>query len=314
MSNAYREEVRQKLKAFVERLLSAPPANGPTANSQTVESNVTREELHEICLRSREQFMLEPTLLRITPPLFVLGDLHGQFLDLRRFFEHLGAPPRQRYLFLGDYVDRGSCSLETVSILLAMKILYPQHIHMLRGNHETRAVNRKYGFVEECKQRFGEEQGLQLWTDYQHVFNCMPFAALVADRIFCAHGGISENLVSWKQFDRVVRPTDVCEVGPLADVIWSDPSTEVPGYAHSPREISKTFGAKALENFCKTLKVDLVVRAHQCPDKGYETFGDKRCVTIFSAPSYCEGNNDAATLHISKSLECTIYTMKPRKA
>ncbi|KAH7726672.1 serine/threonine-protein phosphatase PP1-alpha catalytic subunit isoform X1 [Aphelenchoides avenae] len=242
MSNAYREEVRQKLKAFVERLLSAPPANGPTANSQTVESNVTREELHEICLRSREQFMLEPTLLRITPPLFVLGDLHGQFLDLRRFFEHLGAPPRQRYLFLGDYVDRGSCSLETVSILLAMKILYPQHIHMLRGNHETRAVNRKYGFVDECKQRFGEEQGMRV-HDYF--------------RIFCAHGGISENLVSWKQFDRVVRPTDVCEVGPLADVIWSDPSTEVPGYAHSPREISKTFGAKALENFCKTMKVDL---------------------------------------------------------
>lgn len=91
MSNAYREEVRQKLKAFVERLLSAPPANGPTANSQTVESNVTREELHEICLRSREQFMLEPTLLRITPPLFVLGDLHGQFLDLRVGGEELYA-------------------------------------------------------------------------------------------------------------------------------------------------------------------------------------------------------------------------------
>ncbi|KAK5986061.1 Metallophos domain-containing protein, partial [Trichostrongylus colubriformis] len=106
--------------------------------------------------------------------------------------------------------------------------------------------------------------GVELWTLFQHVFNCLPMAGLVGTKIFCAHGGISEDLISFKQFDRVYRPTDVCDIGLLCDLIWSDPSTVCSMFDPSPRGVSSVFGKQAVINFCSKMNVDLVCRAHQC--------------------------------------------------
>ena len=148
-----------------------------------------------------------------------------------------GLPPKTRYLFMGDYVDRGSFSVETVSLLMAFKLRHPRDVFLLRGNHETRIVNFQYGFLDECKRKY--EKGVELWTHYQHVFNCLPVAAVVGRRIFCAHGGISPHLKSFKQFKKIQRPTDITDCGLLTDILWSDPSPKVEYFDDSPRQVGK---------------------------------------------------------------------------
>ena len=118
------------------------------------------------------------------------GDLHGQYFDLLRLFEYGGFPPDSNYLFLGDYVDRGKQSLETICLLLAYKIKYPENFFLLRGNHECASINRIYGFYDECKRRYS----IKLWKTFTDCFNCLPVSAVVDEKILCMHGGLSPDL------------------------------------------------------------------------------------------------------------------------
>lgn len=147
-------------------------------------------------------------MVRITSS---LGDIHGQYYDLLRLFEYGGYPPESNYLFLGDYVDRGKQSLETICLLLAYKIKYPENFFLLRGNHECASINRIYGFYDECKRRYN----IKLWKVFTDCFNCLPVAALIDEKILCMHGGLSPDLNSLDQIRKIVRPTDVPEQGKL---------------------------------------------------------------------------------------------------
>ena len=123
-------------------------------------------------------------------PVNICGDTHGQYADLLRLFEVGGFPPESNYLFLGDYVDRAKQSIEVITLVLCFKIKYPETFFLLRGNHECASLNRIYGFYDECKRRYS----VKLWRIYADCFNCMPIAALVEDKIFCMHGGLSPDL------------------------------------------------------------------------------------------------------------------------
>lgn len=138
----------------------------------------------------------------------ICGDIHGQYYDLLRLFEYGGFPPEANYLFLGDYVDRGKQSLETICLLLAYKIKYPENFFILRGNHECASINRIYGFYDECKRRYN----IKLWKTFTDCFNCLPIAAIIDEKIFTMHGGLSPDLNSMEQIRRVMRPTDVRRV------------------------------------------------------------------------------------------------------
>lgn len=135
----------------------------------------------------------------------ICGDIHGQYYDLLRLFEYGGFPPEANYLFLGDYVDRGKQSLETICLLLAYKIKFPENFFILRGNHECASINRIYGFYDECKRRYN----IKLWKTFTDCFNCLPIAAIIDEKIFTMHGGLSPDLNSMEQIRRVMRPTDV---------------------------------------------------------------------------------------------------------
>lgn len=144
----------------------------------------------------------------------ICGDIHGQYLDLIRIFSNLGFPPNTRYLFLGDYVDRGSLSLETICLLLAFKIKYPDDIFLLRGNHEAASINRIYGFYDECKRKIG----IKVWKKFVDIFNCMPITASVDDKILCMHGGLSPELKDLDLLRKIVRPTDIPVQGKLFNI------------------------------------------------------------------------------------------------
>ena len=143
------------------------------------------------------------------------GDTHGQYFDLLRLFEYGGYPPESNYLFLGDYVDRGKQSLETICLLLSYKIKFPDNFFLMRGNHECASINRIYGFYDECKRRYS----IKLWKIFTDVFNCLPVAALVDEKILCMHGGLSPDLNSLDQIKKIVRPTDVPEQGNIITIL-----------------------------------------------------------------------------------------------
>ncbi|VWU50609.1 serine/threonine protein phosphatase PP1, partial [Hepatocystis sp. ex Piliocolobus tephrosceles] len=166
---------------------------------------LTENEIKILCLSSREIFLNQPILLELEAPIKICGDIHGQFYDLLRLFEYGGFPPDANYLFLGDYVDRGKQSLETICLLLAYKIKYPENFFLLRGNHECASINRIYGFYDECKRRYS----VKLWKTFIDCFNCLPVAAIIDEKIFCMHGGLSPELNNMEQIRKIIRPTDV---------------------------------------------------------------------------------------------------------
>ena len=141
----------------------------------------------------------------------ISGDVHGQYYDLLKLFQYGGYPPESNYLFLGDYVDRGKQSLETICLLLAYKIKYPENFFLLRGNHECASINRMYGFYDECKKRYT----VKLWKTFIDCFNTLPVAAIIDDKILCMHGGLSQDLNNLDQLNKIIRPTDVPEKGNL---------------------------------------------------------------------------------------------------
>lgn len=183
---------------------------------------LSEAEIRTLCFESRKIFMAQPMLIELNPPLKIIGDIHGQFQDLLRLFDYGGFPPDSNYLFLGDYVDRGKQSLETICLLLAYKIKYPKNFFLLRGNHECANINRIYGFYDECKRKYT----IRLWKTFIDCFNTLPVAAVIGDKIFCCHGGLSPDLTSMEQIIRIIRPTEVPDEGLLCDLLWSDPDPE----------------------------------------------------------------------------------------
>ena len=191
---------------------------------------------------------------------------------------------------------------------MAYKVKYPENFFMLRGNHECASINRIYGFYDECKRRYN----IKMWKKFQDVFNVLPFAAIVDEKIFCIHAGLSPDLNTPEQIKRITRPTDVPDTGLLCDLVWSDPELDVSGWAENDRGVSYTFGADIVSKFLQKHDFDLVVRAHQVVEDGYEFFADRQLVTIFTAPNYCgEFDNAGAVMAVDESLMCSFRILKP---
>jgi len=269
---------------------------------------LTEVEIRNLIMKSREIFLNQPCLLELEAPIKICGDIHGQYYDLLRLFEYGGFPPEANYLFLGDYVDRGKQSLETICLLLAYKIKYPENFFLLRGNHECASINRIYGFYDECKRRYN----IKLWKNFTECFNCMPVAAVVDEKIFCMHGGLSPELHNMEQIRKIIRPTDVPDTGLLCDLLWSDPEEGVSGWGENDRGVSYTFGYDIVEKFLKRHELDLICRAHQVVEDGYKFFAKRQLVTIFSAPNYCnEFDNAGAMMSVDETLMCSFQILKP---
>lgn len=288
---------------LIERLLSAKK------NKVEKEVPMTEVELSSLAKKARAIFIKEKIVVDVKGPVSVCGDIHGQFYDLLRLFEMGGIPPDTKYLFLGDYVDRGKQNLETIGLLLAFKVAHPDKITLLRGNHEASSINKMYGFYDECKRRFS----VKLWKVFSDCFNCMPVCGLVEKKILCMHGGLSPDMNKLSDLDKVFRPLEIPDSGMLCDLVWSDPSKTVRGWVRNDRGVSYAFGVDILQNFLKKNKLDLICRAHQVVEDGYEFFGKRSLVTIFSAPNYCgEFDNNGGLMTINDKLMCSFKILKPK--
>ncbi|KAF2755159.1 serine/threonine protein phosphatase [Pseudovirgaria hyperparasitica] len=265
-------------------------------------------EIFAICTAAREMFLSQPALLELDAPVKIVGDVHGQYTDLIRMFEMCGFPPSSNYLFLGDYVDRGKQSLETILLLLCYKLKFPENFFLLRGNHECANVTRVYGFYDECKRRCT----VKVWKAFIDTFNCLPIASIVAGKIFCVHGGLSPSLSHMDDIRQIARPTDVPDYGLLNDLLWSDPADMETDWESNERGVSYCFGKKVIMEFLQRHDFDLVCRAHMVVEDGYEFFNDRILVTVFSAPNYCgEFDNWGAVMSVSGELLCSFELLKP---
>ena len=288
--------------SILERLLSVR-GNKP---GKTVD--LKEEEIKYLIDKSMIIFKEQKMLIELEAPLRVCGDIHGQYYDLLRIFEHCGYPGEFNYLFLGDYVDRGKQSLETICLLLAYKIKYPLKVHLLRGNHESSVTNRIYGFYDECKRRYN----VRLWRNFTELFNYLPVAALIDEKILCMHGGLSPDLRNLSSISDISRPTEIPDSGLLCDLLWSDADKEVLDFDENDRGVSVVFGEKIVQEFNRKNDLDLIIRAHQVVDDGYEFFAQRQLITIFSAPNYCgEFDNSAGIMIIDDALTCSLKVLRP---
>lgn len=270
-------------------------------------------EIAEICDNAERIFSREPSVLQIKAPVKIFGDLHGQFGDLMRLFDEYGAPSTAGdityidYLFLGDYVDRGQHSLETITLLLALKVEYPHNVHLIRGNHEAADINALFGFRIECIERMGERDGIWAWHRINQLFNWLPLAALIEKKIICMHGGIGRSINHVEQIENLQRPITM-EAGSvvLMDLLWSDPTENdsVEGLRPNARGPGLvTFGPDRVMEFCNNNDLQLIVRAHECVMDGFERFAQGHLITLFSATNYCgTANNAGAILVLGRDL------------
>eukprot|EP00927_Polykrikos_kofoidii_P077039 TRINITY_DN7402_c0_g1_i7.p1 TRINITY_DN7402_c0_g1~~TRINITY_DN7402_c0_g1_i7.p1 ORF type:complete len:854 (+),score=114.66 TRINITY_DN7402_c0_g1_i7:108-2669(+) len=279
-------------------------------------------EVSQLCDQVIELMKTQEMLLRLRAPIKVYGDIHGQYLDLMRLFSRYKAPSMDsdngdietmEYLFLGDFVDRGSFSLETVCLLFALKVKYPTQIHLIRGNHEDPTINGIYGFRDECRRRLKEEpeEPESCWNKFNRAFEWMPVAAIIEDRILCIHGGVGGSVSTISDIACLQRPLHVAQIPqtPLeqrvTDLLWSDPSDSdaVTGVTmNETRDPDGTgrivkFGPDRVEEFLKNNPpLSMILRAHECVMDGFERFANGRLITIFSATDYCGHHKNAGAL------------------
>ena len=269
------------------------------------------DQLRMVFTKLMEVLYQEGTVHPLPLPIVICGDIHGQLHDLFELFKISGGPETNRYLFLGDYVDRGYYSLETFAYLACLKLKYPDHIYLLRGNHECRQVNQLYGFYDECVNVYGHAG---LWRMCNEVFDLLPMCALISNKIFCTHGGLSPEIKLIEQIPLIERQDELPSSGALADLTWSDPD-DIDGWGANPRGAGWLFGPQPTHEFCHNNKIDLIARAHQLAMSGYQYhFGETQLVTVWSAPNYMyRSGNDASVLKIDENFnrEFVIFKAVP---
>ena len=268
--------------------------------------------IRALCFKIKEMLVKESNVIHIQTPVTVVGDMHGQFHDMLELFNIGGRIPDTNYLFLGDYVDRGLYSIETVMLLIVLKLRYPNRIHLLRGNHESRQITQSYGFYTECLNKYGGNS--RVWSYITDVFDYLVLCCIIDNELFCVHGGLSPNVQTIDQIRIIDRFREIPHDGAMADLVWSDPEETPMGnmssenvlengnlrlgnlqfysdttshFQVSPRGAGYTFGRSVAEKFLHLNTMSRIYRAHQLCNEGYQIHFDGLVTTVWSAPNYC---------------------------
>jgi serine/threonine-protein phosphatase PPG1 len=284
------------------------------AIAQLHAGELLREEVVEmLCERAKDILAEESNVPSIPTPVSIVGDLHGQFPDLLEMFQIGGEVPDTNYLFLGDYVDRGAQSVETVSLLICLKCKYPNRITLLRGNHESRQITQVYGFHQEVLRKYNS---VRVWNAVTSFFDFLPLAAVVGNKILAVHGGLSPSINTLDQLRVLNRFGEIPHEGPIADIFWSDPDPEKEGFLVSPRGAGYIFGHDVVLRFLYINNLEHIARAHQLCMTGYQLLFKDECMsTVWSCPNYCyRFGNVASIMEVGDNCERSynVFSQAPR--
>mmetsp|Transcript_6313 Transcript_6313/g.26141 ORF Transcript_6313/g.26141 Transcript_6313/m.26141 type:complete len:313 (-) Transcript_6313:220-1158(-) len=296
-------------------LLNNPYAQLDSQIEQLLRGEIIPEdEVRVMCEKTKEVLSKEENVVPVRAPITVVGDIHGQFADLVELFQIGGRAPETNYLFLGDYVDRGYDSVETVCTVIAMKARWPDRVTLLRGNHESRQITQVYGFYDECQRKYGNANAWRWCTD---VFDYLTLSAVIDGRVLCVHGGLSPDIRTLDQVRTIDRLCEIPHEGPFCDMMWSDPE-DLETWAVSPRGAGWLFGRRVTQEFNEINGLELICRAHQLVQEGLKyMFPDKSLVTVWSAPNYCyRCGNVASILAFDDKMERTVkyFTETPENS
>ena len=268
---------------------------------------LAKKYVYQIIIRAKEILYNEPTMpethIKEGHKLTVCGDTHGQYFDLLEIFRLNGFPSETHgYLFNGDFVDRGSWSTEIALLLYAYKIMYPTSFFLNRGNHETDDMNRMYGFEGECKAKYNE----RVFKLFSESFSALPLATLIGDNYLVLHGGLfSDDSTSLEDIRKLNRHAQrqPGQEGLMMEMLWTDPQT-MPGRGPSKRGVGLQFGPDITKRFCEANGLKAIIRSHEVRMEGYEVEHAGHCITVFSAPRYCDSTeNKGAFINFGPSYE-----------
>eukprot|EP00747_Dinoflagellata_sp_TGD_P220853 gnl/TRDRNA2_/TRDRNA2_92772_c0_seq1.p1 gnl/TRDRNA2_/TRDRNA2_92772_c0~~gnl/TRDRNA2_/TRDRNA2_92772_c0_seq1.p1 ORF type:complete len:568 (+),score=111.30 gnl/TRDRNA2_/TRDRNA2_92772_c0_seq1:130-1704(+) len=282
-----------------------------------LEGVLAKELLLDLVKKAGDLFEAEPNLLKLNDPITVVGDIHGQYFDYIKLLEVGGTPGDTQYLCLGDYVDRGSFSVEVVALMFAIKIKHPKRFRMLRGNHECRQMTSFFNFREECEYKYD----IGVYNSLMECFDMLPLSATINGKFLAVHGGLSPEMPNIKAIASVNRFQEPPREGLLCDLIWSDPlepkegeppqKTKKNAPSFTPNEVrgcSYFFSFEGAAKFLQKNSLLSIIRAHEVQLEGYKMHktntatGFPCVITIFSAPNYCDVyNNKGAILKFDNS-------------
>jgi len=267
--------------------------------------HLPERQIKALCARVRDILLEESNVQPVSSPVTVCGDIHGQFWDVHELLRQGGMVPETSYIFMGDFVDRGYYSLETFSLLMALKARYPDKVTLLRGNHESRQITQVYGFYDECQTKYGNSS---VWKACCQVFDHLNLAAVIDGQILCVHGGLSPDIRTLDQIRVIARAQEPPHEGAFCDLMWSDPD-DIETWSVSPRGAGWLFGARVTQEFNHINGLTLIARAHQLVQEGYKHMFDNQLVTVWSAPNYCyRCGNAASIMQVHESGETTFKT------
>lgn len=267
--------------------------------------------LRSLLDRATQIFSDEKMVLQINQDITVVGDLHGHILDLFRILKEVGFPPAQKYLILGDIVDRGEFSIETVILIFVMKVIWPRSVYIIRGNHEFSEMWDHCGFLNEIEGRY---PNMGVASMLQNVFAHLPIGALVNERTLCIHGGIGPSVKEVSMIQNLYKPIYAFDQGIITDILWSDPCEDIDEFEPSPRGTGHKYGKAVLKKFLDDNKLDLLVRGHECIETGVQYSLGNLVATVFSASTYCNSmSNLAGVLKLKKEGEPEAITFRPLK-
>ena len=300
---------KEHYRLIFDTFLKAIPTNVAEFNSQrdTIRLPIISPgDLNDICYSAGKLFKDERSLIRIDPPVTIVGDLHGHIMDLFYILSNFGLPPLKKYLFLGDLVDRGEFSIECVTMVFLLKILYPEQVFLIRGNHEFYYQCSQGGFVEQLQSFYNDPSIIE---GFISVFNYLPLGALIANTFICVHGGIGPMVTYLESIDSIQRPINEFGNDIVDSLCWSDPSENVIGYQASNRGLGYLFGKDIMDKFHSKNQTKICIRGHECVMDGFLPQFDDTILTVFSASNYCGlMENKGSVLEI-----CDHFSYEPKQ-
>ncbi|OHT08914.1 Ser/Thr protein phosphatase [Tritrichomonas foetus] len=285
----------EKVFSMYRDLISVDVGNYLNGETTLTFPVIPQKFVEYLCNDVQQIFHSESVLLELPHNFIIIGDLHGHILDLFRILKIYGFPPSQNYLFLGDIVDRGEFSTETIILIFLLKVLFPTNVYLIRGNHEFPEMMQHCGFSKELMTVF---KNSSVEGHFMSAFSFIPLSALIDRKILCVHGGIGPRMQNVSCLKRINRPIFAFDGEPLSSALWSDPLENFSGFKVSQRGSGFLFGRDVLQNFLKNNKLDLLVRAHECVMKGCLQMLNNKCLTVFSASYYCGISPNAAGIFI----------------